>query len=518
MEKNEMGEMIDPYQQIASELFKKEYFLRDDGASSERKSTSLEDQTSKHCADAVIEGTSEFPAAVDFMQLKTTLNDVKSELSDKDMSDWHNHTGWTNPAGCFIKDVRKHCHPELCTQAFCKFYEILIRCPELLPLEGDFRSLHLCEAPGAFISALNHFIVLRRRSLEWIWQATTLNPFCEANDPQWTVGDDRLIFYTLDRWLFGPDNSGNLLRLTEKDISAMKQGDGFHLVTADGSIDCQDDPAEQERITFPLQFCETVVALSTLRPNGCFILKKFTTCEPFSVSLIAFLMDHFSSVRFLKPASSKAGNSEIYVVCCGFLGISSNELALLHADYGTERCFDTLQKPSLSVVQQIFECSKYFIDRQLRVMKFNLATYRNCAPNLRAAIEAVKEGTSQQFLEIIRLRSISAKRRLIPRRLMPIPWMAMSQLGRREGAFIDGFKQLSSTCVLAEHEKRLARIDGRLIVENFAWQLTNFDVDCFSTAGRCTVFGRPPRPLLQSKLCSAELLKLALRQLEASGR
>jgi cap2 methyltransferase len=63
-------------------------------------------------------------------------------------------------------------------------------------LLSNFRSLHLCEAPGAFVSALNHFIALERHHLEWQWHATTLNPYCESNDPRWTVGDDRLIFYT----------------------------------------------------------------------------------------------------------------------------------------------------------------------------------------------------------------------------------------------------------------------------------------------------------------------------------
>ena len=48
----------------------------------------------------------------------------------------------------------------LFTQAWMKFYEILTHFPKLLEsgqTGRPIRSLHLCEAPGAFISALVHY-------------------------------------------------------------------------------------------------------------------------------------------------------------------------------------------------------------------------------------------------------------------------------------------------------------------------------------------------------------------------
>jgi 23S rRNA U2552 (ribose-2'-O)-methylase RlmE/FtsJ len=50
-------------------------------------------------------------------------------------------------------------------QAWCKFYEI-VSSFDLLP-PGDVQSsLHLCEAPGAFVTALNHFIHIQRPDLQ----------------------------------------------------------------------------------------------------------------------------------------------------------------------------------------------------------------------------------------------------------------------------------------------------------------------------------------------------------------
>lgn len=89
-----------------------------------------------------------------------------------------------------------------------------------MPDDQPYRTVHVCEAPGAFICATNFYHQLhwerrQRKSRShqklWEWTGLSLNPYYEGNDQEAMVDDDRLIIETLDRWYFGEDNSGNIL-------------------------------------------------------------------------------------------------------------------------------------------------------------------------------------------------------------------------------------------------------------------------------------------------------------------
>ena len=260
-----------------------------------------------------------------FLDLKNSLNEVKNLLSDKKLDEWHEHTAFTNKAGKIISHVRKSVNAELCTQAWCKFHEILCSFP-LIPQEafqnGKLNSLHLCEAPGAFIASLNHYLKSHRLPCDWNWVANTLNPYHEANDNLTMIMDDRLIANTLRCWYFGPDNTGDIMTLKyltglQNFISSMGT---IHLITADGSFDCQGNPGEQEALVSCLHYCEAVTALMTLGNGGSFVLKMFTLFEHCSINLMYLLNCSFDQVHVFKPATSKAGNSEVYVVCLYYKG------------------------------------------------------------------------------------------------------------------------------------------------------------------------------------------------------
>ena len=93
--------------------------------------------------------------------MKDQLNATKAMLSKNDSESWHSHTAHTNRAGLVFQEVRNCADPELFTQAWLKFYECASQFPMMIESENDngaFHSVHLCEAPGAFITSLNHYI------------------------------------------------------------------------------------------------------------------------------------------------------------------------------------------------------------------------------------------------------------------------------------------------------------------------------------------------------------------------
>jgi hypothetical protein len=71
-------------------------------------------------------------------------------------------------------------------------------------------TVHLCEAPGAFVAATNQFVQTELRYLDWQWKALTLSPYHVGNDAAAMVEDDALIVQTKSNWHFGRDKSGVL--------------------------------------------------------------------------------------------------------------------------------------------------------------------------------------------------------------------------------------------------------------------------------------------------------------------
>ncbi|KAH9383856.1 hypothetical protein HPB48_025626 [Haemaphysalis longicornis] len=268
-------------------------------------------------------------------QMKAELNTTKSLLNEMEPIAWRRHTTWTNRAGSVMHKVRQSASPELLTQAWCKFYQLLHDYD--LARADPLRSFHLCEAPGAFVLALQHYLHSmddRNSGDNWTWFANTLNPYYEGNEFKSTVTDDRLIFATLPQWYFGQDQTGDVMsRDFRVECFLESRGDSgeFDLVTADGSVDCQDDPAEQEATVSTLHSAEALAAFKLLADGGNLVLKMFTFFERPSVCLLYILNCVFRQVHVKKPACSKPGNSEVYVVCTSFKkeALTSAHLAAL---------------------------------------------------------------------------------------------------------------------------------------------------------------------------------------------
>eukprot|EP00794_Sanderia_malayensis_P015800 gene15800-17393_t len=353
--------------------------------------------------------------------LKDELNTTKSLLNDYDIKIWRTHTNYMNLCSNISRVVKKNLNAELCTNAWLKFATIL-NSYDLIPSNTKssdriFGSVHLCEAPGAFITCLSHHLLKKHSTLQWNWLATTLNPYFEGNDIEAMINDDRFIKETLSNWVFGVDFSGNIMDIDN--VNALKQRSkdlhSVDMVTADGGIDCSDDPCKQEILIAPLLYWEIVAAFQVLSPGGSFIIKMFTVLEKFTISLLYVLYCAFREVHVGKPGPSKPGNSEIYVVCKDFYGLENLSQGFIDIvmkctvtkDY-TEPLIEDKCMPK-DFMDRIIECEEYFICHQTEAIQANIKAFTNISKGKKWFVQHAKDFFSEEFIKKFQLEPIESK-------------------------------------------------------------------------------------------------------------
>ena len=146
------------------------------------------------------------------LELREKLNATKSSLDTKEQTSWNKHTGFTNRASGFVPMLRREYQPEMCTGAWLKLHEVLWTFNVVPQAASKYCSVHLCEAPGAFVASLNHYIGTHRGDCSWQWKAMTLNPYHEANNFVAMIDQDRFMVETQPHWYLGADNTGDVLR------------------------------------------------------------------------------------------------------------------------------------------------------------------------------------------------------------------------------------------------------------------------------------------------------------------
>ncbi|XP_072747388.1 cap-specific mRNA (nucleoside-2'-O-)-methyltransferase 2 isoform X1 [Anoplolepis gracilipes] len=377
------------------------------------------------------------PWQLDNLQvLKNSLNEMKSRLNNFNLNEWQQHTYQMNKAGDIVSTVKRNIQAELVTQAWCKFYEIasnffLIPLSEIRREENskEFCSVHLCEAPGAFVTALNHWLKTNAPDVRWNWLATTLNPYCEGNSYDKMIADDRFIRHTLKHWCFGADNTGNIVDLRNLDFliercKLFDEKERILLVTADGSVDCTDEPGEQESIVTQLHLCETVACMHVLQKGGNFLLKLFTLFEHQSVCLMYLLSCVFHQITVTKPASSKSGNSEMYVVCINFKGRDyvAPYLNILRQYCGnvtpTKAMFNLRDIPH-DFLRKIEECNKFFKHHQCQVIKDNISMFHaKKYEDILFELKHVKRIVANKYLKDCRLSRIDSANEIVGREIL----------------------------------------------------------------------------------------------------
>ncbi|XP_072391280.1 cap-specific mRNA (nucleoside-2'-O-)-methyltransferase 2-like [Diabrotica undecimpunctata] len=370
---------------------------------------------------------------------KTELNIIKGRLGKYKLKVWSKHTAHRDRAGFVMKKLAEKIKPELLTQAWCKFYEILAHFP-VIPLcavsNKKLESLHLCEAPGAFVCALNHYLTLNYPGLEWAWKANTLNPNYEGNELNEMIPDDRFIRHTLKNWIFGADFSGDITKTYNHEyLVNYVQHTKVSLITADGSVDCMSDPGEQERHVERLHFCETITALRVLQTGGTYVLKIFTMFEESTLNLLFLLNCSFDKVALFKPCTSKSGNSEVYVICTKYKGFSIID-HLWRGLWGAYEDIDIFNSNSMfllthlpdSFLAEIYKCSDFFMKKQADTILDNIYHFDR---RIQDNIFITKSFVAQVYLARHEIKPIPESSKIVPNICVSELWRVHSTKNSR---------------------------------------------------------------------------------------
>lgn len=173
----------------------------------------------------------------------------------------------------------------------------------LIPSEVS-SALLLCEAPGGFYQAARTMFPTATRMV-----ATSL------------ATADSLTFHesVLPDVLAGLPSQGDIRRPDVADAIVARLGaNSFDLVTADGGID-HDDLDMVEQGSLHLLVGQVVAALRLTRVGGSCVIKVFEGSVQATRDVVAILRRLFANTHVYKPRTSKAANSERYLICNGLV-------------------------------------------------------------------------------------------------------------------------------------------------------------------------------------------------------
>ncbi|ACF05343.1 hypothetical protein [Adoxophyes orana nucleopolyhedrovirus] len=116
--------------------------------------------------------------------------------------------------------------------------------------------------------------------------------------------------------IYGHDNSGNIFDTSVQfELQMLCENNAVDLIVADGAVDVSGNENHQETINFLIISEECKIILKLLKVNGNCVIKVFDTFNDETVCLLENFATHFENSYIFKPSSSRAANSERYLVC-----------------------------------------------------------------------------------------------------------------------------------------------------------------------------------------------------------
>lgn len=207
------------------------------------------------------------------------------------------------------------------TQGWLKMFEIVSRFKLFDESKQTIRTFHICEAPGNFISAINHYIKTKAthgtpKTFEWI--AQSLNPQ-KRKDDRTAFGDSFGFMKRYpNRWDFGKDNTGDITNIDNIKYYE-KYFKDVDFVTSDCGTPWNgigDDSL------LKVHYAEMVCILCNLPPTKNFTAKfSLPILFESQIDIIYLICKHFEETHFFKSRENRY-SKEFYIIGKNYTPIS----------------------------------------------------------------------------------------------------------------------------------------------------------------------------------------------------
>lgn len=305
-------------------------------------------------------------------QLKFT----KRILDTFDTDRYKNISMITKPLNNLKPYVKKIVGLEV-SQAFLKIYEIISLYDLFDKNNSELRSFHFCEAPGQFIRSIDRYIDKKTNIKRYNWIAQSLNPKFYKNAFGDTYG---LMSAYPDRWDYGEDSTGDIMNV--ENIKYYQQLNKVHkpsFITSDcgESMENPTQSVYQDKVLAKLNYCQILLALSSLPEGGNYVSKVFLTQSvPYIVSLNYIMYCCFDKM-YIHKSMINAGSSEVYLICKGYHKLSMSQLdSLFHLVDRIELDEKIVDIPD-EFLEQYTEAMSFFIQQHISHIQKNIYFYEN---------------------------------------------------------------------------------------------------------------------------------------------
>ncbi|PNF27384.1 hypothetical protein B7P43_G17491 [Cryptotermes secundus] len=246
--------------------------------------------------------------------------------------------------------------------------------------------------------------------------------------------------------------------------------------------------------------------------GGSFLLKMFTMYEQDTMCLMFLLCSSFRSVQVCKPATSKEGNSEVYVVCLEYKGRDFMEpwLEVLREHYGPS-IPDKAMFPQESIPQdfldQLYECATMFKNLQTDVIETNIRAYQRGRTHTEDfKIKKLKYLIANHFMEKYEVKKLPESEEVVGKSKLKKTVTLNMDPRAEEGSFADRLKK--STLQPVQLLKVLREeVESMSVTWPFHEDVQHFEfppcVDGFKLE-----IGKPVKTIQSSKFCLGRLLRI----------